>query len=164
MPEKKGQILPELYFFKYAFPCAFVILQRGNLSQEEYNNLNKKFLEGKSPSREILEKSFPVAFTRIKRLAEKMNKDMWDFEVIRRYWNKEHNRIINNGEGMYGKAPESFKDLCRINMAEVVERKGNMLIVGHDRKERIVFDVLVPDAKVGDKVKIHYAYAVEKVG
>ena len=157
------KLTPEIYFFKYAFPCAYVILLKGELTQEEYKNLEKEFLNGSSPSKEILEKSFPNAFARIKRLAERMNKEMWDFEVIQEYWKKEHNRLINEGEGMYENAPESFKDLCRINNAEIIEIKVDKLVVKYNEKKRTVFNILVPDAKIGDRVKIHYAYAIEKV-
>lgn len=153
----------ERYFFKYAFPCSQVLLQLKKISQEEYTDLRKKFLKKEFPSRETLERVFSAAFTRIKKLAEKMQKDYWNPAVIKEYWENYHNQIITEGDGMYGKAPESFKDLCRINIAKVIERKGNMLIVNIDGNRRIVFDVLVPDISIGDKVKVHYGYAVEKI-
>ena len=166
----------EWEFFKYAFPCSQVLLQQGKITKEEYEDLKKKFLDCGAPEREILERVFSAAFVRIKKLASEQNKDYWDFEVINEYWENYHNKIIDEGEGIYGKAPESFKDLCKIHEAEVVERKGNMLIVRYsgdgsrdedrsrDETERVIFDTLVKDAKVGDKVKIHYGYGVEMVG
>jgi hypothetical protein len=206
----------EWAFFKYAFPCSQVLLQLGKISQEKYEYLRKMFNNREAPDRETLERVFSAAFVRIKRLAKKMNKDYWDADVIHEYWDGEgHNNEIHIGDGFYEKAPESFKDLCRINIAEVVERKGGMLRVrygdedvgnsnkvGEDKdnignvkkdeseqksnnnsnineseksnqdgsksnndsiNERMVFDTLVPSVQIGDKVRIHYGYAVERV-
>lgn len=154
----------ERYFFKYAFPCANVILERGNISQEEFDNLKRLFDDGEVPEREILEGVFSKAFERIDRVASRMGKVRWDLDVVKEYWKNEHNRLINNNEEDYEKAPESFKDLCRINIAEVVERKEDMLIVKYGSGNvRVVFNSLVPSAKVGDRIKIHYGYGVEIV-
>lgn len=157
----------EQYFFKYAFPCSQTLMELGRITKEEYEELKKMFLEGKVPDREVLERVFCVAFERISRLAIDMGKNKWDLDVNKEYWLKRHNEVIDNGEGMYGKAPESFKDLCRINIAEVVERKGDKLIVRYgsenSRESRVVFDTLIPEVRVGDRIKIHYGYGVEVV-
>jgi len=156
---------PERYFFIYAFPCAYLKLERGDLTKKEYELLEKKFLNKDSPDRRELERVFSPAFVWIKRISERLNKDIWDFNVIYEYWNKEHNEIINNGEGKYSEYPEVLKDLCRIHEAEIVRKQEdkNILLVKYNRKQRAVFSHLVPNAKIGDKVKIHYAYAVEEV-
>jgi len=153
----------EEYFFMYAFPCAHIIVERRGMSEEEHEKLKKDFLEGKRLEKERLEKIFTAAFRRIKKLAERMGRDYWDFEVIKEYWDKEHNRLIDNNEDGYEKISESLKDLCRIIVAEVVKKIDNKLIVRYNGEERLVFSDLVPEAKVGDRVRIHYAYAVEKV-
>jgi hypothetical protein len=153
----------ERYFFKYAFPCAGAKVKLGSMRKEEFEKLKELFLQNSNPDKETLEKDFNAAFSRIKKLAEKMNKEIWDFEVIKEYWEKNHNEIIERGEGMYGSASESFKDFCKIHKAKIIEKKGDKLIVEYDNKTRIVSDFLVPDAKIGDIVTIHYAYAVEKV-
>ena len=153
----------EEYFFRYAFPCSEVLLQLKRIDQEDYDSLEKMLLKGEVPSRSDLERIFPVAFERIKRLAGKMGRDYWDFDVISEYWLRDHNDVIDRGEGIYGVASESFKKLCRVNVADIVERKGDNLIVEYDGGKRVVSDVLVRDVNVGDKVRIHYGYAVEKV-
>lgn len=160
---KKEEESVESYFFKYAFPCAQVKLRLGSLRKEEYNQLKELFLENKSPSKEELEKTFPPAFRRIRKLAGKMGRDIWDLEVIKEYWTDNHNKVIDEGDGMYGEASESFKDLCKVHAAEVIEEKENKLVVKYEDKERIVSDFLVPDVKTRDKVRIHFAYAVEKI-
>lgn len=159
--EKVGEV--ERYFFKYAFPCAQVKARLGSLNQEEYEKLKEIFLENKCPDRETLEKLFPPAFRRLRKLAEKMNKDVWDFSVISEYWKKNHNEIIDGGEGMYGTANDEFKDLCKIHTAVITEKKGSNLIVNYGGRERAVSGFLVQDVKIGERVRIHFAYAIEKV-
>jgi hypothetical protein len=159
--EKKESV--ESYFFKYAFPCAQVKLRLGSLRKEEHNQLKDLFLENKSPSKEELEKTFTAAFRRLKKLADGMGKEMWDFSVLKKYWEGNHNKVIDEGDGMYGIASESFKDLCKIHLAEIIEKKEDSLIVRYGNKERIVSGFLVPEVDVGDKVRIHFAYAVEKI-
>ncbi len=85
------------------------------------------------------------------------------FSVIQEYWRKNHNKVIDEGDGMYGIASESFKDLCKIHVAEIIEKKENKLVVKYEEKERIVSGFLVPEVKVGESVRIHFAYAVEKI-
>jgi len=133
------------------------------ISQEDYDSLEKVFLKREVPPRSDLERIFPIAFERIKRLAEKMNRDYWHFDVIEEYWLRDHNRVIDRGEGVYEIASESFKRMCRVNVADVVKRKGDNSIVEYDGGERVVSNFLVPDVHVGEKVRIHYGYAVEKV-
>jgi hypothetical protein len=160
---KKEKKCVERYFFKYAFPCARVKLKLGSLTQEKYDELERIFLENDFPDKEVLEKTFPPAFRRIGNLAEKRDKEMWDESVVEEYWTKNHNEIIDDGDGMYGEASEEFKDLCKVHEAEIVEKGQNSLIVRYDGKERRVSDFLVKDVSVGDKVRIHFAFAIEIV-
>lgn len=162
--EKSGKAeSSERYFFKYAFPCAHAKLKMGSLRKEEYNELKELFLQNNCPTKEVLEKNFKPAFERIKRLAEKLGKDIWDSEVLKEYWAKNHNEIIEAGDGMYGKVSESFKELCKIHIAEIIGKQGDKLIVKYEDKKRVVSSFLVPEAKIGEKVRIHFAYAIEKV-
>ena len=66
---------------------------------------------------------------------------------------------------MYGIASEKFKDLCKIHKAEVIEinKQTRELRVSYNNKQRIVSNFLIQDANVGDKVRIHFAFAIEKV-
>jgi len=153
---------PEHYFFKFAFPCSHLILEDKGITKEEFENLKNRFLNKENPDKETLEKIFPTAFRRIKKLAEKLGKPYWDFSVIKQYWEKEHNRLIDSNEDGYEKQPESFKDLCRILTAKIIDKKQDMLVVEYDGKKRLVSGALVKNAEIGDRVKIHYGYAIEK--
>jgi hydrogenase maturation factor len=151
---------PEEYFFKYAFPCAWVKLERKELSRNKYNELKRRFLKNMPPNRKELEEIFYKAFFWIRQLAKDMNKSKWNLEVLQRYWRKEHNRIVEEEDiGI----PKSLKDLCKIHEAEVIEKKRNKLIVKYNNSKRVVFNSIVPDASVGNIVTIHYAYAIELI-
>jgi len=149
----------EKYFFKYAFPCAQAKLKLGSLSPEQYKKLKETFLKNDTPTKETLEEVFAPAFRRIKKLSN----EEWDIEVLKKYWRENHNEIINQGDGMYGLAPEEFNDLCKIHEAEIIEKHQNKLIVKYNNKTRTVLNFLVPDANIGDKVTIHFAFAIEKI-
>lgn len=155
----------ENYFFMYAFPCAHLTLERGAITQQEYDELERRFLLDDPPSRKELEKTYSVAFGFLQKLAESIGKDdKWDDQVIIKYWRGgAHNDVINKSEGYFEDKPEALKDLCRIHIAEIVSKQGRNLIVKYNGKMRVVFNDKVPDAEIGDKVTIHYAYAIEKV-
>ncbi len=156
-------MIPEKYFFMYAFPCAYLKLERGDITKKEHEELERNFLNSEIVDKKYLEKIFAPAFVWIKEIADNIGKEIWDLEVIKFYWEKEHNKVINQGKGSYKNHPESLKDLCRIHIAEIIKKQDNRLLVKYEEKERVVFNILVPQVKVGDKVKIHYAYAIEKL-
>ena len=76
---------PEVLFLKYAFPCAFIIKQRGEISDFEHQILEDAAINNKVLERKLLEKVFFRAFERINKVAEEKNKDKWDIEIIREY-------------------------------------------------------------------------------
>lgn len=154
---------PEVLFLKYAFPCSFIIMQRNEITQEEFNMLENAAKHDKVIPREILERVYKRAFEKIKIVAKEMNKDHWDIEVIKEYFVKRHNDMIDKGMFDYGKAPATLKKLCKIHKATVLEVKDDMLIVSYPEGKRVVMNHFVKDAKVGDIVTIHYGYAIEKL-
>jgi len=162
-PQKIGGISPERYFLMYAYPCIRNLQHEHKLSKEDAKNLERILFENKAIKREYLESCFPSAFKRIKIVAEQMNRDYWDMDVLRKYWLEEHNRFIDAGDGDYARALASFKELCKVHKAEVIDKKDNILSVKYDGIIRKVFATLVPDVKKGDKVMIHLAFAIEKV-
>ena len=52
----------ELYFLKYAYPCAFVLKDKGIISQEELDEIKKYVLSNKVMDKPKLEKLFHNAF------------------------------------------------------------------------------------------------------
>jgi hypothetical protein len=155
---------PERYFLKYAYPCSFVLVEQARISEQKRKELEKKLLESKPIDRNKLEKIFPAAFKRIRQLAREMKKDAWDLAVIKEYFfGEKHNDFIDKNDGMYAIFGPTFKELCKVHKAEIIAKKDNVLAVKYGSVERNVFATLVPDAKKGDKVTVHLAFAIEKI-
>lgn len=157
----------EVFFLKYAFPCTFIIKERGQIDERTFNLLRDAAISSKTLDRLLLEKVYFRAFEKIKMVSEEMKKDKWDLEVLKEYFLKRHNVIIDNGMFAYKNAPASQKRLCKIHKARIAEDKGDCFIVqykeNNKKGKRAVLKELVPDAKTGDTVTIHYGYAVEKI-
>lgn len=155
---------PEQLFFRYAWPCAEVLLQLKRISQERFDELKKAAESSSVPSREILEDTFKVAFENLKKIAAEAKKDYWDIEVVRKYFEEHgHNEFINSGHGTFGNAPESMKDLCRIKEGTVEEIIGGIVRVKYGKSERMCKNIYRLKLKKGDNVAMHYGYAIEKV-
>lgn len=155
----------EKFFLRYAFPCAHVLLDAGAMTKERYLEIEDSAKSGRSMSRDVIESSFPAAFRRIRSLAKEMEiEDYWDVRVMEEYWYRNHNKIIDEREGNYSKFPESFCDFCKVHVAEVLEILSNgFLLIGYEDTKRPVNGEYVLGIEVGDRVRIHHAYAVERV-
>lgn len=157
-------MLPEVFFLKYAYPCSFIIKQRGEIDEKEMEELRQAAIKSLPLPKEKLEKIFFRAFQKISPIAKRMKKDVWDIEVLREYFINQHNNIIEKGMYAYAQAPQTLKNLCKVHKAKVIEKNEDALIVEYgEGKIRPVLNELVPQAKVGDIVTIHYGYAVEKL-
>lgn len=162
--EGSSKMKPEQYFLRYACPCAQVLRDMGKIDEARFQELQEKAIKNEIIPKEELEKTFTEAFRRIRKIAMQMGKDYWDMEVLEEYFLKEgHNNEIDSGDGFYGKAPVIFKELCKVHKAEIIGKKGRILKVKIGEKERIVVNDLVQEAEIGDKVTVHYGFAVEKI-
>jgi hypothetical protein len=161
---EKGLSL-ENYFLRYAFPCTYVIKQRGEIDDSTFRKIENAAMKNRKLERKLLEKVYKNAFRRIRVLAKEMKKSRWNIDVIREYFVKRHNMIIMEGEGNYAKAPAILKELCKVRKAEIIEKRDGFFIVkyrnGRGLKTRVVGSHFVPDAKKGDSVFIHHGFAVE---
>lgn len=161
---KTSEDTPERYFLKYAYPCSFVLVDLGEINDEKRKDLEEKLLKNKPIDREELEDIFKAAFKRIKQIAKEMKKDYWDLDVIKEYFfGEKHNDFIDKRDGMYAEFSPTIRNLCKVHKAEVTERRDNVLTVKYDGIARNIFATLVPDVKIGDKVTVHWAFAIEKV-
>ncbi|NQV08489.1 hypothetical protein HQ529_01405 [Candidatus Woesearchaeota archaeon] len=151
----------ENYFLRYAFPCAFIINEMNEVDKETVEMLEKAAIEQKVLDRELLEKIFFRAFEKIQVLADEMGKDKWDYDVMKTYFRERHNQDIDNGVGYYKTAPKAIKELSKVFEAEIVDKRDGFFIVQYNGKTRTVSDLFVSNAKKGDKVTIHYGFAVE---
>lgn len=158
------KISPEKYFLMYAYPCSFVLVDLGKITEEKRKELERKLLGNEPIDREELESIFKAAFKRLKEIAKHEGKDYWDLDVIKEYFfGEKHNDFIDKQDGMYAEVSPTIRELCKVHKAEVAEKRDNVLTVKYEGIARNVFATLVPDARVGDKVTIHWAFAIEKV-
>ena len=78
---KLGKMLPEVYFLRYAFPCARVLVDfRKTISEKEYEDMQKAVENDEPMPREYLEKVFHKAIDGMKCI----DKDCWNIETIRK--------------------------------------------------------------------------------
>jgi hypothetical protein len=154
----------EAYFLKYAFPCAFITLQRGAIDLKTYKMLERAAVQGESLPRSMLEKVFAAADRRMDILVKEQGYEKWSMKLVRDYYWKWHDRFIKDGEGSYGFAPEIIKELCRVLPGTVVKvGKETAVVKLKGGKVRPVMTLLVGALKKGDKVMVHYGYACEKL-
>lgn len=155
---------PEQYFLMYAFPCSESKLHNKIITPEEYKNLESMFINKESPKREILQRVYAPACKDIKKYAQKLSKNPWDLELLQEFWHEEHNKIIDRGEGDYALIPEVLKEHCKVKIGEVVKIvDAHTLLVKIGEKQQPVINQLIPDIKVSEKIRIHQAYAIERV-
>jgi hypothetical protein len=104
------------------------------------------------------------AFRRLKQIAKERGRNYWDLEIIKEYFfGEKHNDFIDKQEGMYSEFGPTLRELCKVHKAEVIEKRGNILTVKYNGIARNVFATLTPKVKVGDKVTVHWAFAIEKL-
>ena len=147
-------MLPEVCFLRYSFPCARVLVDvRKTLSEAEWEKM-KQAVETDTPmSREYLEKTFPLAIQRIK----KINPDPWNVDTIRDYfWNKHEAELSTD-------LPPMIKRLCVVKKGVLEKQIGNAFRVNLGENDVRVITALYKNPQVGDTVMVHYGYASEKV-
>ncbi len=145
---------PEVYFLKYAFPCAQVLRDiRKTITEEEYLGIRKAALNDEALPREYLEKIFEKAAKGMKEISN----DIWSIGTIRKYFHGIHDGMISKD------LPPTIRRLCRVRKGKVTAIKENVLIVDlGDEKRNLI--PLYNNPETGDEVFIHYGYAVEKTG
>jgi hypothetical protein len=161
----KVKIPVENYFLRYAFPCTYVIKQRGEIDDKIFKKLENATFKNFKIERKLIESTYKKAFERMDRVAKEMKiNDHWDIRVIKEYFTKKHNEMIEAGDGSYAVAPKVFKELCKVKKAKIIDAKEGFFIVKYDKnKTRVVASFFVPNAKIGECVMIHHGFAVEMV-
>jgi hypothetical protein len=147
-------MLPEVYFLRYAFPCARVLVDvRKTISEEEWLKMKQAVETDTALDREYLEKTFPVAISRIK----KINPDPWNVDVIREYfWNRHAKEISKD-------LPPMVRRLCVVKKGKIEKQIGDVFKVNLGNGDIRNVNTLYKNAAVGDTVMVHYGYAVEKI-
>src|SRR3989338_10390731 len=87
---------PEILFLKYAFPCSFVLQQRGEINQDMFEYLERAVTQNEPVPQVVLEKIYFRAFSRIKALARELGQSEYFTEdMIRRYFTIRHNELLD---------------------------------------------------------------------
>ncbi|MDP1694205.1 MAG: hypothetical protein Q8L34_01570 [Candidatus Woesearchaeota archaeon] len=175
MVESIAKMTPEDLFLKYAFPCTIVKVARKEITQQEYESLEQAAKENQPVSRERLEKTYPSAVARMKAVAKEKGKVYFSEENIRDYFLGRHNELLRGtfkptkeqGPALDENLPQAIRELCLITTGKIVKKGGTFYVVefaaGKETKRRAVSNILAPDAEIGNVIRIHYGYAVEKV-
>jgi len=158
---------PEEVFWKYARPCIDDLKRLDAIDSGVYDSLMVFFRSGTVPGRDLLESAFPNAIKRLVRFFEDEN--YWTVDNIRRYFLVYHNEVIDNKEDFYADkySDQKIRDLCKVCVGIVLEKKGPVdnviyLVDFGDKKEPVAGKYFL-DANVGDKVSVHWRFAIEKL-
>lgn len=163
---RRASLGADTFFMRYAYPCSQNLVMLDLVPKKEYDLFEKMFQEGKPLPRAFVERIFHAAFRRIKEVARDMGiKDHWDIRVLRRYWHEFHNKYIDAGDGNYGRQPKTFCELCKVYTAKIADKKDRVFVVTytHEGKlqARTVVSDQLPQADIGDTIRIHSGYAIE---
>ena len=152
------KFLDKRLFLRYAIPCLEVKVERGEMSEEEFKEIVKKFTEGRILSDEEIAKLFPVAIFYIKKMAEKGRDEVIiDKKVIDRYFLDEHVKVLE-------KYPQKNRERCYVLPGRVIEVIGDEAIVETPFGKRKVSLELIKDEIKGRGLvekclAIHYSFA-----
>ncbi|MEM4264082.1 MAG: hypothetical protein QW666_04300 [Candidatus Woesearchaeota archaeon] len=147
-------MLPEVYFLRYSFPCARVLVDiRKTITEKEWEKLKAAVETGTALDRAYLEKIFPIAISRIK----KINPDPWNIEAIREYFWNRHTEAISPD------LPPMIRRLCQVKKGKLEKQVGDVFKADLGSNDVRYVQALYPEARTGDTAMIHYGYAVEKI-
>jgi hypothetical protein len=147
-----------LLFMKYAMPCAGVLVQRGNVAQEDVDEIITAVKAGKVPRG--AEKMCKVAFAACSLIAKDRKKDKIDREVINHYFHFAHDEVIDR---RYEEMGDFDTNSCRIR-AGVVEAVGkDFAVVSNSSGRRKYKTDFVAGLKKDDIVTTHWNFVVEKI-
>jgi len=146
---------PEIFFLKYAFPCSFVLLSRGEINQKEHELLYKSAKEEKLylPIEKI-EKIFWRALEFVGSIS--------DLNSVQKYWWFNHNRYLKLKK--FKSVGNELMKECLVIPCRVVSVSENKVKVKSSFLNKIVeLKTDFVDVRLGDKVTKHYDYLCEKI-
>jgi len=145
---------PEILFLKYAFPCSFVLLSRGEINQKEHELLYKSAKEEKLYlSIEKIKKIFWRAFEFVVSIS--------DLNSVQRYWWFDHNKYLKSKK--FKSIGNELMKECLVIPCRVVSVSENKVRVKSAFFDEIELKADFVDVKLGDKVTKHYDYVCEKI-
>lgn len=161
------EIEDKLLFLKYALPS--LVGKSGSrglcsgatvgFSESQINGFVKQVSEGEVPDLDI-GKTFRVATAMCNFIAAKMGKKSVDSEVIRKYFLFEHNNVVDERSKL---AKGLDNESCKTYAGKILSIKEKLAIVKTRIGEKEYSTSFLNDAKVGDRVAVHFSYIIERV-
>ena len=150
---EKARIL----FLKYAIPCKEVLVKRGTMSKEYFDNLVSAVAKKEVPKG--VEKDFKLAFSMCGKIAKNLGRKI-DEEVIRKYFWIEHEKTIKKAyEGMM---QDFTLEECTIYPGKVISSVINReALIKTPIKSFNYRTDFVPKLVKGDNVTVHYNFIAE---
>jgi hypothetical protein len=143
---------------KYALPCSCTLVQRGNVAQEDVDEVLAAVKAGKAPRG--AENMFKVAMAACTLIAKDKKKSRIDRDVIHHYYRFAHDDVIDK---RYEEMGDFDASSCRIR-AGVVEEVGNgFAVVSNSSGRRKYKTDFVAGLKKDDVVTTHWNFVVEKI-
>lgn len=146
---------PEIFFLRYAFPCSFVLLSRGEITEEEHELLYKSAKEEKLHlSTEKIESIFWRAIGFIGSIK--------NTQAVRKYWYFEHNKHIKSEKLKL--IDEKLIKECMVIPCEVISvNKDKATVKSEFFDDYIKLKTDFVNVNPGDKITKHYDYVCEKI-
>jgi len=157
----KYRMLAKDLFLKYALPCLHNKVERGEMSEDEFKDVVKRFKRGEITDEEINE-WFPVAVPNVATGAINAKKDRdgvaeVDEQVVRQYFWRDHDQVVRQR-----KHPGDV-ELCLVLPAKVEKLDSLKAEVRHPFGKRIVNTIFINEPREGDYITIHYYFGCEKI-
>ncbi|MBN1896258.1 MAG: hypothetical protein JW789_00835 [Candidatus Aenigmarchaeota archaeon] len=148
-------------FLRYAVPCGDVLVRRGELDKKLLDEMGNAVRSGRDVDFPIEDK-FKVASRMCTILAKRMQKDVIDDEVIRKYFLVEHEKAI-----LWRKQIKPDIDVreCKVYAGKVRKIEDNRALV-HTPLGEIMLRTDFREGlklKEGDWISKHYGYISEKL-
>lgn len=153
---------PEIYFLKYARPCADFLEQRGEISKNDLDKLDGMIIGKVKPNRSYIEKIFSRAIIPLKEIAKEMSMDYWSLDVLKNYFRNEHNIWIDEKREGFEHLNGIQRDLCKVYEAKIMHVENDYYGVSINDSEKKVLKGHVLDGQINDVIFVHYLMAVEK--
>ena len=147
-----------LVFLRYATPCSKVLVKRGLMKKDYFNNLIEA-VAGRTEIPQNAERNFELAMQMCNRVAEGMHKDRIDEEVVRKYFWFVHDDV----------AKRRYETMRDFKLRECIVYPGEVLGIG---KKALVYTPVttrnyradfVPNLAKGYNVTVHYDFVVEVI-
>jgi len=154
---------PELYFFRFAWPCTESRYQRGLIKEKQYLALKDCAESTRVPSRELLESVYTDAIGNMEKHFGS-RKSIWSIHNIKDYFYRLHEVDL---EKKYAHKARAAVDHCKVRIG-VVEKVNkttdrdlvSVTIDGNIQGAINTFHIPISD---GEKVSVHLGHIVEKL-